>query len=673
MEEERGEGEGSAWRTRTQTTRRGGCPPGCAQLLWHQDADARANSGGRGRVTTRARGSFRLGAQLCWLREAEALVPRGGGGRGRGEGEGSVMEDEVVDTEDANSVAAADVGGVGRAAEGEGGHGGAPSARGAAALASPRRGARAQGRRFRDGGQGCGRRGREQHRGRGCGGVVYPGARSCFGFATPTCSGIGAGGGGRGRPRWSSLRPGCGCFGFATPRRSCPGAKGARVEDGYPAHPLPTHGTGGSRSSCMLEWPGTSAQGRPGSPRAVKTPSTHSRTFEKPPKSFNHQYSMCLATGHSGPGQSRMKSLVELSGQGIEELYLRRSVSWDDSKTARNAFGRRRKGDNGAEFVATNEVGVVLPEDVVVDDCADVQRAETLVREAVGVFERGRTVIVKYAHRQSAEAELNWVEGPGQAAAETEERDCEEGPEDERTEYGGSRGVKVINERFTLRDLVRGERRRGRRSKRAESDDSQVIYTRERSTASVVVVVKGQESSVVVEGGELRMTIHEWFTLVNGRRRRWWWSKVKSRWWWSKAENRLKGAESDDHEWFTLVNGRPRRWWRKTRVSAPPQKRIVEAGGKEGSARGGNGSGTSERGRGAGGSLTKKQPHARLLWLRNAWSAVEDDEVVDAVLQPRTCVWEGVVRPGARSRFDFAMPTRSGPGAVEAENLKIQA
>ncbi|KAF8144992.1 hypothetical protein K438DRAFT_1782308 [Mycena galopus ATCC 62051] len=669
MEEERGEGEGSAWRTRTQTTRRGGCPPGCAQLLWHQDADARANSGGRGRVTTRARGSFRLGAQLCWLREAEALVPRGGGGRGRGEGEGSVMEDEVVDTEDANSVAAADVGGV-----------------------------------------------------------VCPGALSCFGFATLTRSGTGAGGGGRGRPRWSTFRPGgegsvmedkvvdaedasstaaADVGGSSTRGRAVEGegghdgaasARGAAAlvspRRGARAQGQRVHGwrTGTPLTRCphmvlvvpaaAACWSGLSTQTindslggarRPGSPRAVKTPSTHSRTFEKPPKSFNHQYSMCLATGHSGPGQSRMKSLVELSGQGIEELYLRRSVSWDDSKTARNAFGRRRKGDNGAEFVATNEVGVVLPEDVVVDDCADVQRAETLVREAVGVFERGRTVIVKYAHRQSAEAELNWVEGPGQAAAETEERDCEEGPEDERTEYGGSRGVKVINERFTLRDLVRGERRRGRRSKRAESDDSQVIYTRERSTASVVVVVKGQESSVVVEGGELRMTIHEWFTLVNGRRRRWWWSKVKSRWWWSKAENRLKGAESDDHEWFTLVNGRPRRWWRKTRVSAPPQKRIVEAGGKEGSARGGNGSGTSERGRGAGGSLTKKQPHARLLWLRNAWSAVEDDEVVDAVLQPRTCVWEGVVRPGARSRFDFAMPTRSGPGAVEAENLKIQA
>ncbi|KAF8131728.1 hypothetical protein K438DRAFT_1788230 [Mycena galopus ATCC 62051] len=300
---------------------------------------------------------------------------------------------------------------------------------------------------------------------------------------------------------------------------------------------------------------------------------------------------MCLATGHSGPGQSRMKSLVELIGQGIEELYLRRSVSWDDSKTARN------------EFVATNEVGVVLPEDVVVDDRADVQRAETLVREAVGVFERGRTVVVKYAHRQSAEAELNWVEGPGRAAAETEERDCEEGPEDE---------------------LVRGERRRGRRSKRAESDDSRVIYTRERLTASVVVVVKGQESSVVVEGGELRMTIHEWFTLVNGRRRRWWWSKVKSRWWWSKAENQLKGAESDDsrvvytrkrstvavvaegQESSVVVEGGELRMTIQTRVSAPPQKRIVEAGGKEGSARGGNGSGTSERGRGAGGSLTKK-------------------------------------------------------------------
>ncbi|KAF8192306.1 hypothetical protein K438DRAFT_1762306 [Mycena galopus ATCC 62051] len=322
---------------------------------------------------------------------------------------------------------------------------------------------------------------------------------------------------------------------------------------------------------------------------------------------------MCLATGHSGPGQSRMKSLVELIGQGIEELYLRRSVSWDDSKTARN------------EFVATNEVGVVLPEDVVVDDRADVQRAKTLVHEAVGVFERGRTVVVKYAHRQSAEAELNWVEGPRRAAAETEERDCEEGPEDECTEYGGSRGVKVINERFTLRDLVRGERRRGRRSKRAESDDSRVIYSRERSTASVVVVVKGQESSVVVEGGELRMTIHEWFTLVNGRRRRWWWwSKVKSRWWWSKAENRLKGAESDNsrvvytrkrstaavvaegQESSVVVEGGELRMTIQTRVFAPPQKRIVEAGGKEGSARGGNGSGTSERGRGAGGSLTKK-------------------------------------------------------------------
>ncbi|KAF8145075.1 hypothetical protein K438DRAFT_1782208 [Mycena galopus ATCC 62051] len=288
------------------------------------------------------------------------------------------------------------------------------------------------------------------------------------------------------------------------------------------------------------------------------------------------------------------------------------------------------------EFVATNEVGVVLPEDVVVDERADVQRAETLVREAVGVFEvhsnateqrecpsGNALVTIKYAHRQSAEAELNWVEGPGRAAAETEERDCEEGPEDECTEYGGSRGVKVINERFTLRDLVRGERRRGRRSKRAESDDSRVIYTRERSTASVVVVVKGQESSVVVEGGELRMTIHEWFTLVNGRRRRWWWSKVKSRWWWSKAEDRLKGAESDDsrvvytrkrstaavvaegQESSVVVEGGELRMTIQTRVSAPPQKRIVEAGGKEGSARGGNGSGTSERGLGAGGSLTK--------------------------------------------------------------------
>ncbi|KAF8147658.1 hypothetical protein K438DRAFT_1779976 [Mycena galopus ATCC 62051] len=192
------------------------------------------------------------------------------------------------------------------------------------------------------------------------------------------------------------------------------------------------------------------------------------------------------------------------------------------------------------EFVATNEVGVVLPEDVVVDDAQMYNGPKPSFVKLSG-YSRYTAMrpSIKYAHRQSAEAELNWVEGPGRAAAETEERDCEEGPEDECTEYGGSRGVKRSS---TLNGGGSGKRSR------------------------------------VVGGGrrrELRMTIHEWFTLVNGRRRRWWWSKVKSRWWWSKAEDRLKGAESDDSRVVytrkrstaaVVAEGQESSWWSKRRA-----------------------------------------------------------------------------------------------------------